>query len=679
MASIPVWPRDTVDTPPVLIAIVGLLVSLSIALAAPLACWSRERARRRKFEEQFGKLHAKNTNGIPTHGYPSHGQDESLRENDQDLFDTQFGLPQQHPAFALSNSQHNHAQQQQQQHSHSQKPAKALDERASANIADLSIFHNEHLAAMKQMATERRMGKLLQPTSYSFPQTLKERNTDLLNSDKRSVVQSVATTSRLHSPANSKKKPFRSRMPWSHGRPIPRTETVQRSALMERQSQASEEGSQSHQSRSKNSLVPGQPLPGRGRPVSDAAGVFLDRHGIEGEADYYRQKYLSQRGGGSNNRVFSKRGRGRPPSLGGGSDVGSLMPSLNPDALTPQDAADANDPGRIPNPIQYGSYTHTTTSETMSHSRDISGILSAQFLNILDVAEPDFQYRRLLTLALPTTITAMADPLYRIVLVAIISHFCNDGENSMVAYLLVILFIRLTTEGISVAITDAESNMVQDVLLENGGGEIGFFKVGQTMQLAIFFQVVIGAPVLIMWFFIMENVVRGLVNNDEIAVIASNYTGVIIIDYIVRAMSRSFMLPFHLNGQGQFERNVDIGATIVTGAAITIVATTNDLSLTAIGWIQVIIGIAKAITKVAYVYFRGWFSPYRTGLLRFLACRVRQSVVRCLQHNLGCTHIWFSFSKRHLWLTFYYKHFLCFLDLSWNWASGTYWYCSLVT
>jgi hypothetical protein len=138
---------------------------------------------------------------------------------------------------------------------------------------------------------------------------------------------------------------------------------------------------------------------------------------------------------------------------------------------------------------------------------------------------------------------------------------------------------------------------------------------------------VIGAPVLLMWFFAMEGVVQWLVGIDRIATIASAYTGVIIIDYVIRGASRSFLLPFHLTGQAQFEQNVDLIATIMTGASIAIVASTNDLKLTSIGWIQVIIGIAKAITKVGYVCLKGWLKPYHCGFLKDLACRVSVCVV----------------------------------------------------
>jgi len=307
--------------------------------------------------------------------------------------------------------------------------------------------------------------------------------------------------------------------------------------------------------------------------------------------------------------------------------LGSIMPPLDPDAISPEDAADANDPGRSPHLIQqYERQTNQTATTSAPPSLEPSNAFSAQFLNILDLAELDYESKRILVLAIPSTIGAMADPFFRIVLVAIISHFIDT--DSMVAYLIVILFIRLTTEEISGAIADTESNMLQDALMQ--GGDLAFFQAGQTIQLAIFVQLVVGIPVLLIWYFLMGDVANWLVDDPNIADIASTYTGVIIIDYILRGASRTFMLPFYLTGQAQFEANIDLVATILTLVAIAFVATTNDLSLAAIGWVQVIIGIAKTIIKVAYVTLKGWLQPYKQGLLQTAAFKVS-----CGGLNLG--------------------------------------------
>jgi hypothetical protein len=549
---------ETNETPAAFIAVVGLFVALTISLVTPFACWSGERARRRK----TGGTVAPSADADAHHEQnPSHR--EQLSEMGSDVFCSRH-------------------------------------QRDSPKVANLSAFHREHLAAMKQLAQEK-----ISPLHH------RDRVSDPNNADRSSAVPSLASTSRVY----AERRTFLSRMPWSHGRPFSRSETVQRFVQLERQSQVSGEGS--HTGRSLNSCAASQSQLNRGRAMSEAGRVFLELEAIEGEAEYYRQRYIEQYR--NPDRRSHRHKPTRRSSLGGRSD-GSVMAPLDPDAVSPHDAADANDPGQVPAPIQYATYNSTYGDQT-SQSLQLSNAISAQFSNILNLAEFNYEYKRILTLAVPSTIGAMADPLCRIVLVAIISHFIDT--NSMVAYLLVILFIRLTIGGIRGAIADAESNMVQDAL--DQGGDLCYYVAGRTVLLAVVLQIFVGGPVLLMWVFVMEKAVNWLVSNSEIADIASTYTAVIIIDYIIKGASKSFMIPFHLTGKAQFESHVDLLATIVTGVAIAIVATTNDLSLSAIGWIQVIIGIGKAVTKVAYVSLRGWFLPYRSG---FLACMVSPVTAR---------------------------------------------------
>jgi hypothetical protein len=336
--------------------------------------------------------------------------------------------------------------------------------------------------------------------------------------------------------------------------------------------------------------------------MSEGSGnISLERRTVHGDADFIRN-------------VSTGRYRRLYRTSIGGSDTLSVLPPLDPDALSPDDAADANDPGKLANPIQFECPRGAGTTADSTHQPTSTDASSARIplpFDPLDLAEPDFEVKRIVVLAIPSTVSAMADPFFRIVLMAIISHFINS--DSMVAYVLVILFIRLTTEEITGTITDAESNALQDALMQ--GGDYGFFQAGQLIQLAILCQLLVSVPILLMWYFVMEDVVFWLVAVDDIAKVASEYAGVIIIDYIIRGASKTFMLPLYMTSQADFEAKIDVAATILTMVAIAVVSRTNDLTLQAFGWIQVIICIAKTIVKIAFASQRGYLKPYQKGLL----------------------------------------------------------------
>ena len=432
------------------------------------------------------------------------------------------------------------------------------------------------------------------------------------NGDRASAVPS-ATSSRLRNESVVSTGSFRrrrsarpwdlsSRRPWGHSRPVARADFVRSSLEAERQSQLSEEGSHASR-RSRSSWASSRPRHRtHSRVVSDAASSILSGEVVEGEADFYRQRYL-------------RRSRGRLRRTPSESDM-SLMPPLSPDALSPEDAADAHDVGRR-NRIE--DYQEPELPEFF-RTGPLGACLNC-FDKVLDLADHDYESQRLLSLAIPSTIGAVADPLFRLFLMAIISHFVKD-TNAMAAYVLVVLFLRLTNEEVSGAVTDVESNLVKDALAQ--GGDLGFEDAGRFVQQAIVMQIIVGAPILLLWVAYMDDVVLWFLSDpdipdNEMATIAGEYASVIIIEYILRGACRAFMLPFHLSGQAQFERNIDTLAAIFTIVAIVTVAAQleepREPSLFWIGCIQVIVCVAATIVKVSYVVLRGWVEPYRRGLL----------------------------------------------------------------
>lgn len=399
------------------------------------------------------------------------------------------------------------------------------------------------------------------------------------------------------------------RNPWGHGRPIGRADLVRNSLEAERQSMASEEGSHaSRRSGRSNWVAPGMNPRARSFTVSDAASSILSSEMNENEADFYRQRYI---------RRSRSRLRG-PPSE---SDQ-SLMPPLSPDVLSPADAADAHDVGRVNRPEDY-----------LEHERQhcCSGCIQVLwyfFDKILDLAEHDYEMQRLLSTAAPSSIGAVADPLFRLLLVAIISNLVDT--DSMAAYLIVTLLLRLTSEEISGAVTDVETNLVKESLGQ--GGDFGFYEAGRAVQLALMIQCLVAVPLLLVWTFFTEEVTYWLMADRRIASIASSYAQVVVIEYILRGFSRVYLLPFHLGGQAaSFERNVDVISAvlaIVTIGVVTSAAENPDAlpkpMLYYIGWIQVILEFAKSVVKVAYVVLKGWLQPYQRGLFQsksFVVCQ----------------------------------------------------------
>jgi Na+-driven multidrug efflux pump len=332
---------------------------------------------------------------------------------------------------------------------------------------------------------------------------------------------------------------------------------------------------------------------------------------MEGEAQFYRQRYMERN---------QRRRRGPMSSA---SSARSFIGALSPDAISPDMAADAHDPGTLNNGYTNGYFSGSTTGGGGGDDDCLN--CCSPVGNLLDYSDLDFETRRILTLTFPATIESAMDPLFRLGVVVLISNFLNT--NSMVAFVIVSLLLRTSAEEVTGALVDAQSSLLQEAIAE--GGNMGFLLSGQAVQLGIHIQFLIMVPLLGIWAIFMEDVVSWLVpENPEIAQVSADYAQIILLEFYIKALSRSFMLLFHLTGQAQFELNVDLTMYAVTIAVIAIASSvvSGGISLEGIAWIQVMVSAISALGKMAYILRKGLVKPYQQGLLGSFALLELQKV-----------------------------------------------------
>lgn len=277
----------------------------------------------------------------------------------------------------------------------------------------------------------------------------------------------------------------------------------------------------------------------------------------------------------------------------------SVMPPLDPNAVAPEDAADAHDLGKLvhyPHKPQSSRATYTSTTTLWDH--------------ILDVANPYFENRRIFSLAL-SSVMDVTDPLYRLVTAACLAWFM--GTESMVAYLLVHVLLRVSGDVMG-AIADVESSLVQDSILL--GGEAGLVYAGQSMQLGLLWQVMAWILWWVLARFATRPVVVWLLADSVMADLAARYANVVVGDYLLRAISKSLFLPLQMMNQGEFEfAMIELGGACVVVAAVILMGWQQNgvQDLWLVGVIQVIAGVSVLISKLGYATTGGLMAPYAKG------------------------------------------------------------------
>lgn len=428
-----------------------------------------------------------------------------------------------------------------------------------------------------------------QTLNSTTPPTARSRPQSRLSNARSSAIVSAATTSRLRLPQSPSRPPSGifdvGGRRWKHRRPIGRSDVIRNAIQSETGSSISGKG---------GPLPLGPKRAPRG--MSDVASSILeDENQIDHPGFFNRPGFNHRRlrmGGYS---VASSR---------------SVMSSIVDD-ISPNDAADADDPGRgnlfLQEDIQILHQQHRPQSFQKGQHK------SGWFYNILDLARPTDESKRVMKTALPLSIGATSEAVFRLVTASFISQYL--GSQSMIAYLLVGLFVRLTSEELSGAIIDALSSFLEPsvFLTENNGA----YVTGQYIQVAILLQLVLGIPLLVLWVLTMNPVISWLVQSPTVASIAEEYTRIAVFGYIVQSVSRTFTAVFHICGHEHFESVIDFVASTLQMTAIACVVALVDASdMKTVAYIQVLVCFSACVAKIVFPIFKGWERPFRGGIFQ---------------------------------------------------------------
>lgn len=425
--------------------------------------------------------------------------------------------------------------------------------------------------------------------------------------EQQSNAPSAATTSRLYQAQRAAQRPTAHVWDvgvrrWKTRRPIGRAEVIQRAIQTETASVGSSfQGEHRALTRPRR----GGSRAGSSRPPSKQGSI----RGISDLAS----SALDHQDDVQNGQVVVEFGRRPSTRHARGESFSSMGTSLPPvvDDISPNDAADADDPGRANSIDQADEIEITVCCGPGALWRPRTICLIAD--GLIELAEPDPEMRRMVSIGLPLTLGAMSENFFRVIMVAFISD--GLGTNSMIAYLLPTLLIGFTDELVG-SVIDAESTLCAYALAT--GQDL---LAGQYVQAALVLHTVISVPVLAVWAVKMEDVLDWLLDSDpphNIGDLGKEYTQVIVIYHFVRSTSRILTVLYQLTGNELFETRFAIGEGIVTVATVCcVVSLVENSKLVTVAWIQVIIGCAALIAKIAYGCFGGWLSRFWGGMTSF--------------------------------------------------------------
>lgn len=298
------------------------------------------------------------------------------------------------------------------------------------------------------------------------------------------------------------------------------------------------------------------------------------------------------------------------------------------DDLRPEDAADANDPGKeLPFRCEENDGGEEEVAITLFCGRRSlcsPWAIKRGYETMLTIAYPDRETKRIISLGVPFTFSALSGTLFDTFTVIIISHY--RGTDVLTAYVLVELLIGITDnfiQGVSSCL---------ETLCSHAIGNDNWHLAGQYIQIATVFYLLVGVPMLGMWRFIIGDIVQLMGMNENVTRLTVEYTQIVIYDYLLGGLFAGWGTITDITGHEVFGAYVEFCEGLVGILFIWLFCVFfPGYSLFWIGVTHLTVGFLSLIIWLSVSLYKGWFDPFLGGFFSSNAFRNKLAVWNVIQ------------------------------------------------
>ena len=234
---------------------------------------------------------------------------------------------------------------------------------------------------------------------------------------------------------------------------------------------------------------------------------------------------------------------------------------------------------------------------------------------LLEIVKPDKEFKRILSLALPITLSEITESICETFTVIIISYY--EGIDALTAYLLVDMLLGITATLVS------GINESLDTLCSHAIGNDNPRLVGQYIQIALVIYVVCGGILMGVWIFIMEDVIGFLDLSDGVVRLCQEFTKIMIFVYLQDGISETLRSILYVTDHEKFQAFIDVTGNFTSVCAVWIFyANSESFDLFWVGVTQLVIGFLFMIIALSVAMYKGWLSLFYEGIFYSNALRV---------------------------------------------------------
>jgi len=291
------------------------------------------------------------------------------------------------------------------------------------------------------------------------------------------------------------------------------------------------------------------------------------------------------------------------------------------DDITPNDAADANDPGQA-------QYEIDDELQICCGKNALwrPATLVRAFDGLVEIAEPDNEAKRIVRLCIPYTLGEVSEAIFEVIGMGIIGRVI--GTESLSAYVVVEMLVGTSGEFID-GIIDSQSTVASHAI---GAGNN--YLAGQYVQISAILYTMALMPCAILWWFATYPVMLWLGFPESIALIAQKYARISMLCDLVEGLSDCYHSILEITDHEVFSALLDVVEGLIELMIFGAILMYRELTLIDMVWIQVFLDTFFMIFTVIISLKKGWMRPYWNGIFKNFALK-NTAAVRNLLNTAG--------------------------------------------
>lgn len=246
---------------------------------------------------------------------------------------------------------------------------------------------------------------------------------------------------------------------------------------------------------------------------------------------------------------------------------------------------------------------------------------------ISNIVACDKETQRILKLGGPFTAAAVSEAAFDAIILALVSKYLGvDALSAMVVAELLVGLTDTFVNGVGEAL---------ETLCPHAIGTENYNLAGEYVQIAIFVFLIASLPIVVAWWFFMDDAIRLFGMNERVVRIGTDYSKIVMADYLINGIFDIFLSLLDVTGYASPATFVALlEGTISVLSVWGLLHYVDTMNLFWVGVAELGVALLVYSIFVIFVLHRGWLDPFWHGMTKSFALKNSSAVKNVLQTTI---------------------------------------------